>query len=207
MIRIRLVTTANQEIINASEEATVREILADNDIVSLAGAVTALDGCNLTAGDIDKTLPELGVEDECVLSVVVKTANAAKATIAGSACIVTSAMKLEDLKLIKKYRPKTLNLYEGEGKEKELVFSIDVTEKSVGSMNKYGATFGPHTTQDGHATLTISVTADEKDPKEAVMEKIGVGLLKLNKLEGTFAGVIEEIKKEKADIDSCVTVQ
>ena len=42
----------------------------------------------------------------------------AKITIAGDAAVVTSAMKLEDIKTIEKYRPKELVLKGGEdGKE------------------------------------------------------------------------------------------
>ena len=206
MIRVRIITTGNQEIVNVSEEATIREILNENDISSVAGAVTSLDGCSLTTGDFDKTLPELGVEDSCVLSVIVKTANAARATIAGSSCIVTSDISLETLKTIKKYRPKALNLYEGEGKEKELVFSIDLSEKTGGNMNKYGATFGPHASADGKATLTLLIDPEETEPLKAVTEKIGPAMLLLNKLEATLGAVENDVAQEKEAISACFTV-
>ena len=46
----------------------------------------------------------------------------AKITIAGDAAVVTSAMKLEDIKTIEKYRPKELVLKGGED-GKEPIFS------------------------------------------------------------------------------------
>ena len=50
----------------------------------------------------------------------------AKIMVAGDAVVVTSDMKLEDIKLVKKYRPEALTLFEGEGEEKEPVFKIGI---------------------------------------------------------------------------------
>ena len=50
----------------------------------------------------------------------------AKITIAGDAAVVTSAMKLEDIKTIEKYRPKELVLKGGED-GKEPIFAVGTT--------------------------------------------------------------------------------
>ena len=50
----------------------------------------------------------------------------AKIVIAGDAVVVTSAMKLEDIKTIEKYRPKELVLKGGED-GKEPIFGVGTT--------------------------------------------------------------------------------
>ena len=55
----------------------------------------------------------------------------AKIVIAGDAVIVTSTMKLEDIKTIAKYRPKALTLMGGED-GKEPIFAVRSEERRVG---------------------------------------------------------------------------
>lgn len=125
----------------------------------------------------------------------------AKVTMLGQAVVITSAVKLEDIKLIKKYRPEALSLYEGEGAEKVPVFTIGAT-KAGNDINKIGAEFS-HANEDGYAQITLySESAD----KEEIADLIGRPLLKLNKLEETLAGVIDEIAAEKAAILENITV-
>ena len=64
----------------------------------------------------------------------------AKIVIAGDAVVVTSAMKLEDIKTIEKYRPKELVLKGGED-GKEPIFGVGTTH-GAGSINAVGASFG-----------------------------------------------------------------
>lgn len=61
----------------------------------------------------------------------------AKIVIAGDAIVVTSAMKLEDIKTIEKYRPNALTLMGGED-GKEPIFAIGTTE-GCGNINQVGA--------------------------------------------------------------------
>ena len=61
----------------------------------------------------------------------------AKITIAGDAVVITSAMKLEDIKTIEKYRAKALQLMGGEN-NKEVIFAMGTT-RGTGSISKYGA--------------------------------------------------------------------
>lgn len=58
----------------------------------------------------------------------------AKIVIAGDAVVVTSAIKLEDLRNIKKYRPAALILKGGED-GKEPIFAVDVTNGN-GDINQ-----------------------------------------------------------------------
>ena len=70
----------------------------------------------------------------------------AKIVIAGDAVVVTSAMKLEDIKTIEKYRPKELVLKGGED-GKEPIFGVGTTH-GAGNINAVGASFGSETRDD-----------------------------------------------------------
>ncbi len=129
----------------------------------------------------------------------------AKITIAGDAVVVTSAMKLEDIKKIKKYRPDALVLKGGED-GKEPIFKLGVCT-GAGSLCKYGAEFGSETHDDEKkAVMTLICDCREGDIKEAVADTIGAYVLNLNKLEETLPGVLEEIAAEKEKIMSNISV-
>ena len=129
----------------------------------------------------------------------------AKIVIAGEAVVVTSAIKLEDLRKVAKYRPEALVLKGGED-GKEPIFRIGVCS-GTGKINKYGAEFGAETHDDAKlATITLVTDALEGDIREAVAEAIGASILNLNKLEETIPAVLAEIDAEKAAILGNITV-
>lgn len=205
MINVRIVTTANQDIRPYAEDVTVREILEDNDITILNSTITMLDGCNLRPGDLDKTLPELGVtKSSCVLSAVVKTANAVEANVIADVVHVISDLKLETVKQIRKYRPKALSLYEEVDGKKVPVFSIGVTSLPGGTINDAGITFSDRATADGNAVVTMRMT--EGTTMDDVKDVIGAPMLQLKKLEETLGAVASEIEAEKAKIDELINI-
>ena len=129
----------------------------------------------------------------------------AKVTIAGDAVVVTSAIKLEDLRNIKKYRPAALILKGGED-GKEPIFAINVTNGN-GDINQYGASFGAATRDDKKlATITLVAPGVEGDIKEFVADKLGSALINLNKLEETLPGVVQSIAAEKAQVMGAISV-
>lgn len=129
----------------------------------------------------------------------------AKIVIAGEAVVVTSAIKLEDLRKVAKYRPDALVLKGGED-GKEPIFRIGVCS-GTGKINKYGAEFGAETHDDAKlATITLVTGALEGDIREAVAEAIGASILNLNKLEETIPTVLAEIDAEKAAILGNITI-
>ena len=83
----------------------------------------------------------------------------AKIVIAGDAVVITSALKLEDIKTIAKYNPKALTLMGGED-GKEPIFAIGVTN-GPGSINDVGASFGRESYDDEKLAVITMVTVLE----------------------------------------------
>lgn len=126
----------------------------------------------------------------------------AKIKVSGAAAVVVSDVRLEDYQKVEKYRPERLVLKDEDGSP---YFKVNIGT-GVGSIGKYGATFGDVT--DGaakHATITI--IADNgfgEDAKATVTEKVGVSILNLNKIEGQMPEVIREIDAELANIAASI---
>lgn len=129
----------------------------------------------------------------------------ARVTIAGDAVVITSALALEDIKAIEKYRPEELIIKGGED-GKEPVFKLGTTD-GPGSIGNYGASFGRES-NDGRklATITMYETGIEGDAREYVADKIGAAVANLNKLEERLPLVLSEIASEKAAVMENITV-
>ena len=128
----------------------------------------------------------------------------AKVAVMGNAIVITSGVKIEDLKTIQKYRPCALTLFGGEdGKEPMFV----VKTGCASSFNKYGATFAEATRGEngGYATMTI-VDEISGDPAEFVAEKYGTAIRNLNALEEKLNGVLDEIVAERQSVKDSITV-
>ena len=129
----------------------------------------------------------------------------AKITIAGDAVVVTSSMKLEDLKTIEKYRRNELILRGGED-GKEPIFAV-CTTSGTGDINANGASFGSAARDgSGLACITMSVGGDPADVTEYVADKYGAAVIKLNKLEENLPAVLAEIAAEKATVMENITI-
>lgn len=129
----------------------------------------------------------------------------AKIVIAGDAVVVTSAMKLEDIKTIEKYRPKELVLNGGED-GKEPIFGVGTTH-GAGNINAVGASFGSETRDDDKlACITLFLDGVTGDVKDWVADRLGAAIINLNKLEEKLPAVLEEIAAEKATVMSNITV-
>lgn len=129
----------------------------------------------------------------------------ARITIAGDAVVVTSTLKYEDIRTIEKYRPEALTLKGGED-GKEPIFRISAAN-GVGSINKYGASFGASAhNEGGFATITMVVEGVEGDIREYVADQLGAAVRELNKLEETLPATLAEIKAEKEAIMADITV-
>ena len=204
MIKIIVKSNTTSKSIIADENRTLRSILEEAGVDYSVGT-TSLDGVSLPAGGIDKTFADYGVTEKCYLMNVAKVDNAAAIKIVGGVAVIESALKLEDIKKLKKYRPNALSLFEGSGKDKEEVFQIGAG-RGYGSISTYGASFGSHTTTDGKATITIEIPEGTEDPKAYIADKVGVAILNLNKVEAQFEAANADIDQEIAAINANITV-
>lgn len=128
-----------------------------------------------------------------------------KIKIAGNAVVVESALKLEDIKTVKKYNESALVLMEDKGDYKEPVFAIDVTDKNMGSINANGAEFASED-GEGHALITIVVGGNASEIKKWVGENLTGAIMNLNKLEESVAKVLTQIVDDQKKVMDFITV-
>lgn len=129
----------------------------------------------------------------------------AKIVIAGDAVVLTSELKLEDIKTIEKYRPEALILKGGED-GKEPLFGLGTTD-GPGEISQYGAEFSNETRDETkRAMMTLFINSESDNIKEVVADKLGSCIAMLNKLESTLPTVLNEIQNEKAQIMNSITL-
>ena len=136
----------------------------------------------------------------------------AKVTIAGNSYVITSAVSMADLETVKKYRPSALAITDPE--TKETLFRVGIstytsTETGIdaSSISDYGVSFGGVSNDDAKlATATLSIPADVEDAKEYVLDKAGLALVNLEKVEADIAEVLADIQAERNSIAESIKV-
>ena len=124
----------------------------------------------------------------------------AKILIAGDVIVVTSSKKLEDIKTLEKYDPKSLSLFDEEDGIKTEVYKVGST-KGTGSINKYGASFGSEARDgSGLATITLPIPDGIEDVMEYTSDEVGFSLMKLNEIEAKMDAALDAVTSKKAAI-------
>ena len=120
----------------------------------------------------------------------------AKVTIAGNSFVITSSVSMADLETVKKYRPSALAITDPD--TKETLFKVGTGSNNV---SDYGISFGGVSNDDEKlATATLCIPSDVEDAKEYVLDKAGLAIANLNKIESDIAGVLDEIRTERNTI-------
>ena len=128
----------------------------------------------------------------------------AKVKIVGSAAVVISSKKLEDIKTLEKYRPKALSLFSEDGKE--ALFTVGSTV-GKGSIGKYGASFGDAShDEEKLATITLDIPSGVENATEWAVDTIGVALNDLNKVESQIKIALEEVLGELDEVRNNIAV-
>lgn len=130
-----------------------------------------------------------------------------KATVVGSAVVITSNVKLEDIKTVKKYDPDKLVLMGGE-ENKEPVFAFGITD-GPGKVNKFGMEFSATPNAEGKAIVTLMLPAEGIEPgqiKEYIADKIGAQLVLAGKLERQVPDALAAINAERAAVMETITI-
>ena len=131
----------------------------------------------------------------------------AKLSILGNAVVITSAMKLEDIRTIEKYNKDALILKEDVEGKKVPVFGV--ATGSTGEINQNGATFADATRDDdkfAQITLCTCAAGITGDVKEWAADKFGKAITRLNQLEETIPAVLDGIAADKAAVMANITV-
>jgi len=126
----------------------------------------------------------------------------ANVTIAGNSFVITSAVSMADLETVRKYRPSALAITDPE--TQETLFRVGTGSSS---LSDYGISFGGVSNCDKKlATATLPIPTDVEDAKEYVLDKAGLALVKLEKVEAEIAEVLEDINAERASIAESIKV-
>ena len=126
----------------------------------------------------------------------------ANVTIAGNSYVIASDIAMKDLEVVKKYRPSALTLVDEE--TKEAYFKVGLGSNS---LSDYGISFGGISNDEEKvATATLSIPSDVEDAKEYVLDKAGLALVNLGKIEKGVAAALEEIKTERDTIAERIIV-
>ena len=127
----------------------------------------------------------------------------AKTIIVGSSYCIKSTISMETLALVKKYQPSALTLVDAE--TGEVTFKLGT---GANSLSEYGISFGGVSNDDEKlATATLQIPQDVEDAKAYVLDKAGLALVSLEKIEGNIAEVLEEIRNQRESIASSIEVQ
>jgi len=125
----------------------------------------------------------------------------AKIKNAGGAVALVSGLKLEDIRLLKKHRPKALILKEGDDE----VFKVSAGD--TGSVSQFGVCFADATRDEAAlAEVTLLMPADETDVKEFAVDQIGPAILQLNRVEEQATAALTEVKAELEQVRAAVAV-
>jgi len=109
---------------------------------------------------------------------------------------------MKDLEVVKKYRPSALTLVDEE--TKEAYFKVGLGSNS---LSDYGISFGGISNDEEKvATATLSIPSDVEDAKEYVLDKAGLALVNLGKIEKGIATALEEIKADRDAIADRIIV-
>lgn len=126
-----------------------------------------------------------------------------KILIAGNALVIESDYTLEQLKTLEKYQPKALCLYGEDGKNVE----FKVATGCDGSISGFGATFADSAHTSGKkAVITMTIPAGVENVFTYVEDKVGLAIVKLNKVEEGFAEALAKVEADKAAIRETVVI-
>ena len=124
----------------------------------------------------------------------------AKVKIAGSSVVITSELKVEELKKVRKFTKSGLSLKDDKGND---VFTIAIG--NVSSISKYGITYaGANAEGYAQATLMLDETVNADERKKAFIDTYAIELANLNTLENFIRESATEIEKTIATVDAMV---
>lgn len=116
---------------------------------------------------------------------------------------LTSTLKVDDIKLVQKYRPKALKKKDADGND---IFAMSYVEGRP-CVAAHGITFGAKSHEGGYAMIVAALPEVEAgvNVKERIADIVGSDLTYINELEASIPTVVEAIRSERAAIINSVT--
>ena len=126
----------------------------------------------------------------------------AKIKLMGDHLAIVSAMKLDELKTIKRRKPEALKLKDDKGEK--TVFAVDV-DTYEGSLSKFGIVFASQEVVGGRAIYTMPApSADSVEVRKYINENLGTVVFDLNKVEAQCVAAFDTITTEEAAIATMI---
>ena len=115
---------------------------------------------------------------------------------------IISDFTLEQIKLVEKYQPEELSVYNAE--TKELLFKMATGNSGV--ISAYGIVFNT-SNSEGKAALMIDIAGETADEKKAfIVDNYGVAIDNANMIESHLQGIIDDITAKKEAVAASITV-
>ena len=127
-------------------------------------------------------------------------------TINGDAVVLTSTLKVEDIELLKKYKPDALKLTDEDGNQ---VLAVAYAANR-GGLSKTGIVFGGASIDGGYATLTTVLekegTFDVETVKEKIADMLGDIPSKLQQIEDAAPVAIADLAAKRATLIDSIQI-
>lgn len=130
------------------------------------------------------------------------------AKIVGTALVVTSSVKTEEIKELAARCPDALNLYEGEGDKKNMIFNVSLSRDGDAELQDFCIVFNGSTHDAAKkATATVMLRGDlGPDPKETIADIYGVCLKNLKKWEEGVPAAMTKVRADHAALVGLIEV-
>lgn len=116
--------------------------------------------------------------------------------------VITSGFTIEQIKLIEKYQPEELRVYNTE--TRDLLFKM--ATGNVGTLSTYGIVFNT-SNSEGKAALMIDVEGETTEEKKAyIVDHFGVAINNANMIEAHLQNIIDNITANNEAIAASITV-
>lgn len=128
-----------------------------------------------------------------------------KINVIGTVAVIESAITVDQLKTIKRYRPELLTLYDADKKPQ---YVVDIAECGPGSLSRFGASYSMTASANGKATITMQFDdpTNSEEIANALKTEYAGALLKLSKVEEQYANALAEIAADEAAVTGFITV-